>query len=361
MGGPERKVAEGLAGIGSISWSPDGRFLVTAKNSSLYLVDVENGGLRRLTKPPDEKTSDDNAAFSPDGRLLAFTRHDRWYRCGLYLMNLGADYRPWGEPRLLRLLGGHVASLAWTADGKEVVYAFDSPEWGIPLMRLRIESGPQLPRRALTGVEAATSPAISRRGNRLAYVRVLSDLDIWQIQPGKLPHSFISSTQAEVNPQYSPDGRRVVFQSNRSGQSQIWACDQEGGNAVQLTSFETGSNGTPRWSPDGQSIAFDRVLKEGQRIFLMAQDSDHLRRLTPSAGDWDEMVPSFSRDGKWVYYSSTQTGRNEIWRAPVEGGNGTQMTHNGGLVAFESRDGQSLYYIKSGFSGLWGLPLVVLR
>ncbi len=244
-GGAERKLADGLNDIGALSWSPDDRFLLTTRSSppmnssSLYLVDVENGSTRRLTTPPDEKTSDENAAFSPDDRLLAFTRSSRWYQCSLYLMRLGADYRPLGEPRLIRELDGTIDGLAWTADGKDVVYSFSNAgSWANQLMRLRIETGAQPLALGFAG-QQAVRPAISRRGNRLAYLQVLSDVDIWQIQPGKPPRSFVSSTRTDNDPQFGPDGKHVVFVSDRSGMAQIWGCDQDGGNQVQLTFFNT--------------------------------------------------------------------------------------------------------------------------
>jgi hypothetical protein len=68
-------------------------------------------------------------------------------------------------------------------------------------------------------------------------------------------------------------------------------------------------------------------------------------------------VPSWSRDGKWIYFRSDHTGRNEIWRAPFAGGSSEQVTRDGGFAAFESVDGQTLFYIKSAESPLYARPL----
>jgi len=140
---------------------------------------------------------------------------------------------------------------------------------------------------------------------------------------------------------------------------EIWVCDADGGNLAQLTDFRE-SSGTPRWSPDGRSIAFDRHLKDGWHIFVMASDGGQVRQLTSDKGD--EVIPSWSRDGNWIYYASHRTGRFEIWKAPAKGGKGTQVTRSGGWTAFESTDGHSLYYTKNldnndGSSGLWQLRL----
>jgi len=66
-------------------------------------------------------------------------------------------------------------------------------------------------------------------------------------------------------------------------------------------------------------------------------------------------VPSFSRDGKSLYFSSNRSGVFEIWKIPITGGTAVQMTQNGGFVAFESVDGRTLYYTQTatGSSSLW--------
>jgi Tol biopolymer transport system component/DNA-binding winged helix-turn-helix (wHTH) protein len=362
LGGAERKVAEGYFGI--ISWSPDSRYLAASESgspplgsSSLYLVAVENGNKMRLTTPPDPKTQDMDPVFSPDGRLLLFTRCAATDRCGLYLLDLAADYRPVGGPRLLREHLGDIAGAAWTTDGREVLYSLSTDGKGTyHLMKVRVGTGAQVQRLEFA-VAQAWWPAIARRGNRLAYTEGLHNIDIWQIRPGEPPRSFASSTRDDFNPQYSPDGKRVAFSSNRSGVMQIWVCDQDGGNPTQLTRFETGPSGTPRWSPDGRWIAFDRQLRNGYRIFVMAADGGQVRRLTPEEGESDEYIPSWSRHGNWIYYGCNRTGRDEVWKAPAQGGQGTQVTHNGGFVAFESSDGQSLYYTKSDDNpGIWVQP-----
>jgi Tol biopolymer transport system component/DNA-binding winged helix-turn-helix (wHTH) protein len=363
LGGTESKIADGYF-VGRVSWSPDSRFLaVGARNSSidppsLYLIAAENGQKRRLTTAPNAKTWDTDPAFSPDGRTLLFTRCRGPYICGLYSLNLSADYQPTAAPRLVSDESGSIWGSAWVPNGNEVIYAL-SNDAGLNyrLMRVRIGAGAQPERLTYTG-ERVFAPAIAPRGNRLAYTQNLSDQDIWQVRPGKPPQSFASSTRDEYNPQYSPDGKRVAFSSNRSGQMEIWVCDQDGGGLVQLTHFQTHS-GSPRWSPDGRWIAFNRYLNGSWYIFLMASDGGEVRKLTSDEGD--EIDPSWSKDGKWIYYSCNRTGRFEIWKAPAGGGKGMQVTRNGGFVSFEAPGGHLVYYTKSldyePSSGLWAVPV----
>ena len=80
-----------------------------------------------------------------------------------------------------------------------------------------------------------------------------------------------------------------------------------------------------------------------------------IRLTTDSAYD---AAPSWSRDGKWVYFASKRTGQHEVWKVSAGGGEAVQVTRNGGGTAFESPDGMSIYYTKGDYSGsLWKMPV----
>src|SRR6185436_13269395 len=109
-------------------------------------------------------------------------------------------------------------------------------------------------------------------GKRLAFVRLIENSTIWRLDlQARTPaaEQFIVSTAREAFPQYSPDGKRIVFYSNRSGQNQIWLCDADGSRATQLTSMTGTITGTPRWSPDSQRISFDSNTGGDWQIYVM--------------------------------------------------------------------------------------------
>jgi Tol biopolymer transport system component len=116
--------------------------------------------------------------------------------------------------------------------------------------------------------------------------------------------------------------------------------------------------GDPRWSPDGQRIAFTFNLDGKYSIYVIKANGGQPIRLTTDS--MYDRTPSWSGDGKWIYFASKSitTGQWEVWKVPTGGGESVQMTHNGGEVPFESPDGRSIYYTKSGGSlGVWRMPV----
>src|SRR6185295_18975220 len=85
---------------------------------------------------------------------------------------------------------------------------------------------------------------------------------------------------------------------------------------------------------------------EGQiEIYVVPATGGKPRRLTNNPAL--DHVPSFSDDGKWIYFQSNRTGQVQIWRVPLAGGDAVQVTQEGGSVAVESPDGAHLYYVPS--------------
>jgi Tol biopolymer transport system component len=167
---------------------------------------------------------------------------------------------------------------------------------------------------------------------------------------------LIASTRADENPQYSPDGNRILLSSNRSGNWELWLCDSDGLNPVQLTSTgESTVKGFPSWSPDGRQIAFDSNLKKDWNVYLIDSEGGTPRPLTIDGGA--DTRPSWSRDSRWVYFASNRTGTNQVWKVLAEGGRPAQITREGGNNPVESCDGKFVYYSKATIPpSIWRVP-----
>ncbi len=195
--------------------------------------------------------------------------------------------------------------------------------------------------------ENGARPTISGGSNRLVYeVLIPPSANIWRMDlsdPALPGASLIASTRTQSDPQYSPDGKRIVFRWTRSGTNEIWACDADGSNPVQLTAH--GISGSPRWSPDSRFIAFDSSVDSHWQIFVMGANGGRPQQLTHGIKD---SRPSWSHDARWLYFTSTRSGRDEIWKIPSRGGTATQVTRNGGTNPAESEDGTAIYYDSHG-------------
>jgi Tol biopolymer transport system component len=130
--------------------------------------------------------------------------------------------------------------------------------------------------------------------------------------------------------------------------------DSEGSRASALTNFDRGYSGSPRWSPDGQTIVFDARPDGASDIYSVRSGGGEPKRLTDHPAE--DHVPCFSNDGRWIYFSSTRSGTRQIYRMPAEGGTPVQITR-GGAFAAVATDGNWLYYARGGPSQLWKTPV----
>jgi eukaryotic-like serine/threonine-protein kinase len=214
------------------------------------------------------------------------------------------------------------------------------------------------PRRVAATGENVGFLSVSRNGHRLAYQHNVVQISIWRIpgpnsaRKGGPPVQFISSKQADTSPKYSPDGKSILFYSNRSGGLEIWVCDSEGHNPVQLTSS---GSGCPRWSPDSRWIAFNGHKEGKGDIYVISVEGGRERRVAKEVSN--RARPSWSKDGRWLYFGSDRTGEDQVWKMPVQGGAEVQVTKRGGLEAMESVDGQFVYYAKLDRPGIWRAPV----
>ena len=252
--------------------------------------------------------------------------------------------------------------LAWTPDGSEIVFSVN-PAGGRSLWKISASGG--TPRR-LAGIgDNAVYPVIAPRRRRLAYVQITEgNTDIWRIeidrskQGNGLPAKFIATTRQDVWPQISPDGTRVVFQSNRLGSDEIWVRDSDGSNAIKLTSFGGPRTIAPRWSPDGRRIAFCSVAQGYFDIYTINSQGGSGSRRAITSESSNNAEPSWSADGQWIYFHSNRTGAKQVWRALAEGGEPEQVTTAGGDHALASPDGKFVYFAREeDHPDLWRVPV----
>ena len=363
LGGPERRIA-GIPRIFapnfSLDWTRDGKHLVIVDTSltppSLALVPLEGGAPARLSSPPSDTFGDVLPKISPDGRSIAFLRVlntggiTEFYRADFNGTALGPArllYKPSLAGRF-----GH----SWARDGRAII-ASDQFQGQVTLIRIPA-TGAGSPTVIPGAGSDADQPTAALEADRLAFAHSTSDTNLWRMplnaQGAAAAEQVFASSKPEFQADYSPDGRRIVFVSYRSGAAEILVANADGTNPVQLTS-NLDRPFVPRWSPDGRYIAFAARPGGNVDVYVADVNGGPARRLTTHPSE--DSSAQWSRDGKWVYFSSTRSGRLELFKIPPDGSAPeVQITKEGGWVSRETRDGQLLYFVKLGVPGIWRMP-----
>jgi Tol biopolymer transport system component len=283
-------------------WSPDGQKIVFVGSGQLgndiYVMNADGSEQKRLTSTAPGRCDgragwNSGPAWSPDGRAIGFTRSicDRRYS-EIYVMN---------------------------ADGSE----------------LRV-----LTRNATPEYDPPTDLAWSPRGDKIAFVsRRDGNLEIYVMNAddGSEQRRLTRNKVGDRNPVWSPDGRRIAFESNW----QLWVMNADGSAQRRLTR-NGGRNFNPAWSPDGRRIAFERRLGRYQEVdwcsgcggalffevHVMNADGSGERRLTPEGAR--NRAPSWSPDGRQIAFVSTRDGNQEIYVMNPDGSGQRNLTRTRG-------------------------------
>ena len=376
--GSERKLSDFKpsamqVGRMTLSWTPDGNWVAVASLESsgpaVSLVPVAGGQWQTLVSNTGDGGSYCYPTLSSDGRQIAFAicrGKDNLATdaipCDVHVLDLDAGFKPRGEPRRLTRQLSMIQGMSWAPDQRSILYG--------SLVGGRTSASGHLWRVAAAGGEpervelagAAEFPSISRSGQKLAYTRDRADYDLWKFDVNGSFVTVFSSSTNDFDPQLSPDGTKVAFATDRSGRGrEIWTASLDGTSARALMPATGRELGSPRWSPDGHWIVFDGVNDEGNwDIYSVDAAGGQARRLTSHPGF--ENFPSWSRDGRWIYFRSMRSGSSQVWRMRPDGGGAEQVTTSGGASAWESSDGQTVYYTRhDGMGSLGELSPVYAR
>ncbi|MEP6596302.1 MAG: hypothetical protein ABJA71_10165 [Ginsengibacter sp.] len=156
-------------------------------------------------------------------------------------------------------------------------------------------------------------------------------------------------------PMFSPDGKKIVFESNRSGNFEIYTIHTDGSNIKQLT-YDTAFDGTPAWSPDGRLIVFASERDKDPEIYIMNADGSNQKRITTAKGD--DSHPKFTPDGRRIIFCSARTTPDltidwskqwiEIFTMNPDGTDAQQVSHLKAVSTFPalSPDGKKIVFRK---------------
>jgi len=134
----------------------------------------------------------------------------------------------------------------------------------------------------------------------------------------------------EANPIYSPDGTQLLFESDVTGNRDLWLMPAAGGEPTQLT-FHPGFDSAPFWSPDGTRIVFESNRSGHKNIWILDVTTAGAQPVALTAGPWDDADPVWSPDGTRVVYESNRENDfgTDLWVTPVAGGVTVRLTTTG--------------------------------
>lgn len=267
-----------------------------------------------------------------------------------------------GEPKQLTLDHKQIfGPPAWTQTDEIV---FSSSRAGLPAI-FRVPATGGIPQRVAAAGPGAWYPSLSVSGSELSYEYVDQEQSLWRLELRdeihvRKPASILvpSARTGNLQPQFSPDGRKIAFQSLRSGYPEVWICNRDGSDQLQVTDLR-GFAGSPRFSPDGRYLAFDYRSQKRSDIYVVETVRGHPHAVV-AFPDADGFLPSWSRDGRWIYFTSNRGEKAyQIWKQAVQdgaaAGTPVQVTRDGGFGAIEIEDGM-LLYTKGSSPGIWAMP-----
>ena len=326
---------------------PDGKhflFYASSKgtqNNATYAATLDGGEPKLLVR------GDSNAVYAPPGYLL-FVREGTLMaqRFDVGSLRLTGDAAPLAEHAAANLSVGR-GNFTVSENGI-LTYATGSGSAGANRILWFDRSGKQT---AETGEPGAYfSPRISPDGRKLAVAIGAPgavNYGIWVFDLARsVPTRLTFSSSLDGHPAWSPDGKTIAFMSNRSGQFHIYQTAADGtGNTLPVIVDDAGEY-NPSYSSDGRYLIFRR---------LSAQSGAHFEIWAkPLYGDPEAFPvvqseathPALSPDGKWLAYSSQESGRPEIYEVPFLQGSGKwQVSTGGGTWPRWRGDSKELFYL----------------
>ena len=191
-----------------------------------------------------------------------------------------------------------------------------------------------------------SSPRLSPDGRRIGVTIAGTETQVWlyDLARDTLARATFGGT-LNANPIWSPDGKRLAFQSNRAGPTNLFSQPAYSSEAPErLTTTSRFTNAASSWSPDGQTIAYvEASLDTGLDIWTLGLADRKTRPFLQT--QYSETAPRFSPDGHWLAYASDESGRWEVYVQAYPGPGGkSQISTDGGTEPAWNPAGRELFY-----------------
>jgi Tol biopolymer transport system component len=301
-------------------WSPDGRRLVFQNiERTKFDVRVADPESRQLRWVTNDLFLDLQPAWAPSGGALVFSSQ-RSGGLNLWRLPVNAEGTPRGRLQQLTTGAGQDVGAAFSHDGRRL--AFTVLRQNAELWRLPVDpatgrpSG--APEKVVTGTREHSRGCVSPDGSTIAFSSDRAgDMNLWVLDVAtRAVHPVTRGPGGDYQPRFSPDGTRLVFFSCREGPPDVWSVGVNGEGLMRLTA-NGAINVNPVFAPDGRRLAYMSDLGGRMEVWLMDADGKEPRPLT-EVGVMGHFL-LFSPDGAAVVFRSPSSPPRTM-RVPVSGG-----------------------------------------
>jgi TolB protein len=339
-------------------WSPDGRSIAFTRGwledgQRIYTVavfDMERGDERQLLESREQIFG---AQWSPDGRQLSaieFPLSGAQSRTILVIIEVET-----GEARRTDISGaGSVSSPVWNGNGRELIFGRartivgDQGDTASRVVRLDLETG--LETTLFHAEHLFPNVGFRTAGIQMSIVApgvlvfdaapVRENLYRIQLRAGRdgTPARILTRGHArDRQPVCSPDGRRVMMTSNRSGNTDLWMLDLESGELTQLTD-DPAEDWDPAFTPGEQGILWSSDRGGNMEIWMAKPDGSGATQVTRDGFDAEN--PTMTADGEWIVYWSGDPAKRGVWKIRPDGSDVTHLAPGPFIVPEVSPDGR---------------------
>lgn len=275
-GGAERVVGScNPNALPGFDWTPDGRGLISdglgSEHRGLRIFDLASGEVRPIDYQKDPDSLDFSPRYSPDGQWIVFVRNSP----------LGDFWRipaAGGPAEQLTRMNAEIRGWSWSPHGRALVYSRRSDSVS-RLFRFDLATGEQTD----LGIEDGEQPAVARSAPALAYVLRHTRFGIYRFDLGDRAGAgqrLFASSGRDRLPAIAPDGRQLVFTSDRAGPFGLWWADlTDPGSLHLLEGIRPESRHMPAWSKDSK-----RLLVIGSATGAGSDKSGALYEVVPASG-----------------------------------------------------------------------------